>query len=348
MKLKMSALDQIKSLTNRAITDVVGLHVSSNGTRVVRMKKSGADPVIIGAAMLPPALVGLSGNEEDARVSPLDLPVKLRGRYAALSVASRQGAVKLLRVPDSFRPDNRDDVMVRLACDQPREQRFATKVLIPAAGKNEARVLASAMPDTRARQLLKLMPTAGTPAARLVEVAELGVINAFHNDPRFRDHEDAYGLIHFDHDFSLVALFNNKILSQIRTFNFGISSVLLRVMKALNVDEPTAEGVLMDGAFDISHLIEDGAREIQAQLVICRDFMERSENCSLENLYVSGPAALTVPLGANRSNQQTMTPWNVLDAYAAQGEDAVPEELIPDSWRLAAAIGSCLGLLLPS
>lgn len=350
IKTNMSALDHIKNLTNRAITDVIGIHPSSSGLHAVRMKKTGDHCVLAAAALLPPVRIDEDDEDENeaARIDPIDWPPKLRARYAALATPARRGAVKLLRVPESFNPEHREEVMSRMACKNPDELRFATKTLIPGAGKTEARVLASALPDAWVANLLNLIPSTGSPAARLIEASEVAVINAFHNDPGVLAQEHAYGLIHFDYDFSLIALFNNRVLSQVRTFPFGISAVLQRVMKSLNVDETTAGGVLMDGAFDISHLIEDGIREIQGQLVVCRDFMERSENCALENLHISGPAALIGPVSSNMTGPDAWVAWNPPDAYTVTDEESVPEGLRSDTWRLAVPIGLCLGLLLPS
>ena len=223
--------------------------------------------------------------------------------------------------------------------------RVASRVILPGAPKVEARILASVMPEKQAASLLGLMPKSGVPAARSIEVAELAVINAFHQDPQFAAYEQPYGLIHFDHDFSLIALFNKRVLSQIRLSPFGVAAVLQKVARALNVDAQTAEGVLMDGAFDISHLIEEGAREIRKELVICRDFMERSENCTLEKLFVSGPSSLVKPFMAGLPHPELISAWNVLTAFETSG--TLPEEVASEPWRFAAAIGSCLGVLLP-
>ena len=337
----MPDLQNLKSLFNRAPADAVGINHASNGLRVVRMKKNGNELSVASAAILEPVAI------EDGAVEPLSLPIKLRGRYAALSLPSRPAAVKLLRVPDTFDPGNTEEVMARMAREDNDEVRLATRVLIPGAHKVEARLLAAIMPEAHAAGLLRLMPAAGVPAARAIELAELAVINAFHNDSRFADDKQPRGLIHFDHDFSLIALFNENLLSQIRIFPFGVVAVLQKVSKALNVDEATAEGVLMDGAFDISHLIEDGFRDIRGQLVICRDFMERSENCSLEQIYVSGPASLVRPFTAGMPNPEQVEAWDVLAAYP-EAADHIAEELTSDSWRFAAAVGSCLGVLLPS
>ncbi len=341
----MLALNHLKSRLNRAPVDVLGLDFASHGTRAVRMKKSGEGFAITAAELLPPLAL-----DADSKIShdSLAMPAKLRGRYAALSTPSRPGAVKLLRVPDTFDPGNRDDVISRLGFEGDSDTRLSTNMLVPGSAKVEMRVLAAVMPERDALAMLKLMPAAGVPAARSLELSELAVLNAFHNDISLRHTEEACGLIHFDQDFSLFALFNNQILSQVRLFGFGVGAVLQKVIKVLNVDEVTAEGVLVDGAFDISHLIEDGFNDIRSQLVVSRDFMERSENCSLGSMYISGPDSLVLPFTAGIPSYESITPWDVLAPYMYESGTESSSGLTGDSWRWSAAIGSCIGVLLSS
>lgn len=136
--------------------------------------------------------------------------------------------------------------------------RIAHRNLAAGSAKSEARILVAAMPQRDAESLMLQLPSAGIPAARALDLSEVAVLNAFQNDPALANREDAFGLIHIDHEFSLIALFNAGVLSHIRIFPFGAVAVLQKIMHTLNVDQPTAEGVLTDGAFDISHLIEEG------------------------------------------------------------------------------------------
>jgi len=341
--MKMPALNNIKGILKRPPADVVGIKCATGSTCAVRMKKSGEEIHLMGAAALAPVPLASGALSE-----PLDLPARVRGRFAALNCPAEPGAVKLLRVPEGFKTENRDEIINRLAFEYPDPIRVAAITLLPGAAKVEARVLASAMPERTAKALLGAMPTVGTPAPRALELSELAVMNAFLNDPRVMDNEGASGLIHVDHDFSFVALYNKMILSQLRIFPFGMSAVTKRVMQSLNVDEATAEGVLMDGAFDISHLIEDGARDIRSQLVISRDFMERSENCLLEKIYVSGSPALIKPVTKGIPGADQFIEWDILGAFKDTPDDAIPEELANSPWKLAAAIGSGLGALLSS
>ncbi len=341
--------DKFKELLNRVPTDVVALDCATNAVRAVRMRKTSAGLSVVGAELLPAspvhAAVDSSADPLPSEIRELSLPARIRGRYAALMAPGTRAVLKLLRLPEKFDLSDRDQVLSRLGFDKPEGFRVATRVVQPATARTEALVLATALPDRMAEALLKLLPKAGLPAPRFIGISELGLVNAFHNDPRRVGDGSAHGLIHFDHDFSLLALFNQEHLSQLRTFPFGMASVFSRIMKVLNLDAETAAGVLSDGAFDVSHMVEEQTREIRGQYVICRDFMERSENCSLKKLYVSGPAALGSLFLQEAQPSEPREPWNALDGYPDRAGGCMAERLALDSWSLSAAIGACAGVL---
>jgi len=343
----MPMLENFRKLMNRAPTDVVGVDCASNSIRVARVRKSGEYFTLTASAILPFQQKGENsrGNHEHA---PFSFPAGLRARFASLTTAAEAGHIKLLRVPDSFDYSDRADMISRMALIKDADLRIASELLLEGSAKVEARILAAAIPNDIALRLLALLPSTGTPAPRSLSVSESAVINAFWNDARFIEAEGARGLIHIDHDFSLIALFNKGILSQFRSFSFGMAAVTRRVITTLNVDEVTAEGILMDGAFDISHIIEDGARDIRSQLVIARDFMERSENCSLDTIYTSGPSSLVKPLANGLTGAGHVVDWDVLSGFKSIDDGAVPEEVAAHSWKLASAVGSALGVLLPA
>lgn len=345
----MSVLDPYKKLLNRAPTDVVGLDCASHGVRAVRMRKTATGLSVVGAEVLPSvplqAAMDASPDELPGMLHELALPSRVKGRHAALIAPGANAVLKLLRLPEKFDLEDRDQLLTRLGFDKPEDYRVATHVIQPAAARTEALVLAAALPERLAEALLQLLPKVGLPAPRFIGLSELAVVNAFHNDPRMAGIETAHGLIHFDHDFSLLALFNQTRLSQLRTFPFGMATIFKKIMAVLNVDAETAAGVLTDGAFDISHLIEDQSREVRGQYVVCRDFMERSENCSLKKLYVSGPASLTVPFLRETQAPENREKWNALDGYPDRTGECMSERLAAEAWPLSAAIGACVGVL---
>ena len=340
-------LSKIAGMVNRTPTDVVGLDFASSGLRAVRLRKSVGKYQLMGAEVFPAVPVQAVMEEGGAAVADgfgqMTFPPQVRGRYAALLVPGTHAVVKLLRVSDKLDLADRENVMARLGFPKAEGYRLELRVIQPATPRMEAQVLAVTLPDRQAEAVLQLLPPAGWPAPRTIEVSELAVVNAFQLDPRFAGREKAYGLIHFDQDFSLVALFNRGYLSQLRTFPFGMAAVLRKLVKVLNVDELTAEGVLTDGAFDISHLIDEDARSLHGQFVISRDYMERTENCSLEELYVSGPAALARPFTETANWPGEMQEWNALAGFRNGDQRAGSEP--PDPWRFSAAVGGCLGML---
>lgn len=278
-------------------------------------------------------------------MAPLPLPAKVTGRHASLLAAGVGSAAKMLRVPETFDVNNKAEITTRLGVDRSGDYRVAAKVIQPGRPKVEAHVLGVAMREQIAHGMVGLLPKVGSPAPRAIELSELGVINAFSNDPVVAMESRAIGLIYFDYDYSIIALFNGGLISQLRTLRLGASAILKKIQDVLSCDEETATGVLMDGAFDITSLIEQDAREVCGQYVICRDYMERSENCHVEALFVSGPIAITKPILASGHIPEEQKDWNPLERFENVTDELIAPELLTAPWRWAAAIGGCIGLL---
>ncbi len=346
----MSLLEQIKQLAERKPTDVVALDCAADGVRAARLRQTPGGIRLVAAGLLPPVPGGVAADgigrpqTEDDDIAELELPPSVRGRYATLLAPGGQASIKLLRLPEDVDLSDRAQLLKRLGLAA-NEYRIGTLEIEAGSGKREALVLGAGLRESVARSLLGLLPKAGLPAPRALETSELAVLNAFAVDPRFSDTETPCGFIHFDHDFSLVALFNRGRLLQLRTFSFGLAAVNRRIMKALNVDQVTAAGVLNDGAFDISHLVEEETREVRGQYVISRDFMERSENCRLQHVHLSGPTPLTKPFAKGKTTNVEMNAWSVLDLLDGGLEGEIPETLRAAPWPLTAAIGAAWGLL---
>lgn len=338
---------KLKGLAQRTPNDVVGVDFASNRSRVVRLKRGPAGMQIAAAGLMDPitALQQSTPQDASAEVVKLDFAPAVKGRFAALSVCGQQAALKILRVPDGVDLSKDEEVATRCGLDSAAGYRCGHRVLLPPAARAEGRVLGLAFPEWQAEAMIACLPDTGTPAPRAVLISELSVINAFLNDPRFAAKKDAFGILHFDHDFSVIALFNDGVLSQLRTFSFGGAAVSAKVMQALNIDEPTAFGVLQDGAFDISHLLEEGTHEIRTQMVITRDFMERSENCVMEKLYLSGPETLTQPFKQSLASEDHFAEWRVNEAFETAAGAELDERLVQEPWQMTAAIGAALSVL---
>ncbi len=345
----MPTLNNIKKMLDRSTVDVCGVSASSAGVTMVRVKKAGGNYTLAAAERFSEyRMHNASKGDDSLEKKALNFPGRLKARYAALCCDVERGCMKILRVPDSFDMENRTDVMSRLALDESLPVRLAHRVIMPGGSKSDARILVSAMLEDRISSLMSLLPQAGMPAARLVQSSELAVINAFHHDPRLADEEDPYCVIHFDYDFCVVAMFNEGNLSQFKTFHHGVAVVLRKIAAALNVDESTAMGVLIDGAFDISHMIEDSLRDMRSHVVVSRDFMERSENCVMSKIFCSGPDSLTRPFLADLPGGDQSSSWSVLDMCEQGADEDLQMELRSEPWQLAAPFGAAIGLLLPA
>ena len=344
----MQLLEKIKRFAKRKPAEAIALDCSTDAVRAVRLQQAPGGITLTAADELSPVPLDAArsalGDRIELKIKELALPTPLRARYAALLAPAGSAAIKLLRFPEEVDLDDSQKVRERMGLEE-GDYRIGTQVIQTSGTKREALALGVALPELLARALLDLMPKAGLPAPYSLQASELAVLNAFTSDPALADDSPPCGFIHFDHDFSIVALFNAGQISQLRTFPFGLAAVIQRIVKTLNVDQATASGVVSDGAFDISSLIEAEIREIRGQYVISRDFMERNENCRLQQVYLSGPRPLTAPFAGGEKVSVKSIHWNVLDLFDQRLAGELPDSLTDASWKLTAAIGAGMGVL---
>ena len=97
--------------------------------------------------------------------------------------------------------------------------------------------------------------------------------------------DEAVGAIDFGSRVTYFAFFKKKELMLIRKFDFGYLHLLDRIEQSMGVDQRTAQDIVLDRSFDISHLVKELAEPFIKQLVISRHFVERRENCRLTRLF---------------------------------------------------------------
>jgi len=150
-------------------------------------------------------------------------------------------------------------------------------------------------------------------------------------------------VIDFGARISTFVLFNKGVLALIRRFDVGTDTLLDRVRETLGVDRETAEGIISDGAFDVSQSVTEVMEPLVKQLVVSRDFVERHENCHVVKVYVSGG------LAASRNSLDELASslgievdlWNPFEGLTIM-PGVLTENLAGKEWRFSVAIGACL------
>jgi Tfp pilus assembly PilM family ATPase len=332
----------------RGPTDVVGIDVASSAVRSVRIKATDGDLQLLGADLLDPVKTNNTGEENDA-ASPapktLHLPRKLKGRYASVALSGEQAVVKLLTFPGQFDGGSGEKVVQALGLEDASHYRIGYKIISQGHGRSEARVLAVAMPETEAAMVNDLLPS-GLPAPFSLEVSGLATITSFLHGPALSHNAEAVGVLDFGARTTSFGLFNRNSLSLIRRFSIGSDSVINSVQKALGVDHDTAQGIMADGAFDISQSVSEVMDPLIKQLTVCRDFVERKEDCRVAKVYAIGGLAMSgdaideigSALGIDVDS------WNPL-GYIESAPGAIPENIEGNEWQFAAAMGAALATL---
>ncbi len=338
----------IKKL-KRGPTDVVGIDVGTTAVKAVRIKALDGKMQLAGAEILPPAEVQQEAEPDSEAEAPaagaLNLSRKVTGRYASLALSGENAVVKLLNFPGQFTDESIDKLIQSLGLENPENHRIGYKLISQGHGKNEAKVLAVAIPETDAAIINDLLPS-GLPAPFSIEISGLATMTAFLHGPGAEQENEAVGVVDFGAHTTSFGLFNKNVLSLVRRFSLGTNSVLDNVQKTLGVDRETAQGIIADGAFDISQSVTDVLDPLLKQLIVCRDFVERREDCHVTKIFVTGGLALSSDSmeEMQSSLRVDVQAWNPLD-YINTASDAIPESVAGNEWKLTAAIGAALATL---
>ena len=335
--------------------DLVGVDVGATAIKVVHVRKTGEEIALLGAEILEPQVIpsGDGGESEGSapqkavagNIQPLQLSPSTKGKYCALAVTGSDAVIKLLSFPGAFDDSSIDKIVSSLGLENPDSCRIGYKLIAEGHGKAESKVLGVALPEAVAAVAPRLFPS-GTPAPYSLEVSGLSAMTSFQHCAKVNHSEESVGVIDFGTDVTTYALFNKGVLSLIRRFDFGTLMIVDKVQEALGVDRETAQGIMSDGAFDISQAVSEVMEPLVKQMIVSRDFVERRENCTIGRVFVSGGIVsskncmeeMRVALGLEI---ETWDPFEPL--VVAPG--AIADDIKAQAWRFVGAIGACLGTL---
>lgn len=339
----------MKSLRNMAggwkkgPSDAVGLDIGATGIKAVRMQKRESGITVLAAEVLPHAGGGKDGSAEAS--SAVNLPQRLRARYGCLAVTGEAAVIKLLTFPGAFDTKAEEKLVENLGIEDPAKYRIGYKVITEGSGRSESRVLTVAVPDGHARLAPELFPS-GLPVPYSIEVAGLASMTTLLRSLEEKHKGEAVAAIDFGTGMSTFAIFNKGVLALVRRFSFGSTAVMDKVRERLGVDAETAQGILMDGSFDVSQHVAEVVEPLIKQIVVSRDFVERRENCRVAHVYLSGGLAACGGLLEELKSaiELDVDRWDPF-AGLTLAPGALPEPLSGQRWRFAAAVGACLGCL---
>ncbi len=333
-------LNDIADRFKKRPQDVVGIDLSSGGAQVVRIKKNNDHNVVTGVGIFPDHPF----PPETPPPQPLVLPPQLKAKYACLTVPADGAIVKLLSFPGAFDDGGIDKLVESLGIENVDDYRIGYKVITEGHGKQESRVMGVAVPNTELEMACAMLP-AGLPAPFAIEIAGLATMSSFLHSPLPEIESDASAVMDFGPNRTSFAIFNRGNLALFRRFDVGAADVVRKVQSTLGVDHETAQGIISDGAFDISQAVNDVIGPIVKQMVVSRDFVERRENCHVKKLYTAGSLVKSRDsLDVVRSGLGVeLDSWNPFEGLEVT-EGAIPEELQGQEWRFSAATGAVLGM----
>lgn len=344
----MQSLSDLLRKMRRKPTDVVGLDLGSSVVKAVRLRKSpanqlqvvAADVLSVDGASSPP-----STESVYALPASLQMPARLRARYAALAIGSPRAVIKLLSFPGRFDASAEEKLAENLGIENPDKCRVSYKIAREGHARAESRVLAVGLPEEDAAAALALF-AAGIPAPCSLEISGLAALSAFSYGPLASLNESSVGVIEFGSASTFVAFFHKGGLALVRQFTVGADTVIERVRRDLGVDVPTARGIVADGAFDISRQVLDIFSPLIKQLAVSRDFVERREDCRIARIFLSGGVMASRDVVEEIGNTMEIDVgfWNPFDGLTL-AHGAIPDSLRGKEWQMAGALGAALATM---
>lgn len=340
-------MKQIKELLQRlkrGPADVAGVDFGTTGAKVVRMSRTNNEYTVVATDVLPETPLDKASQENDGVPVPMALLSPLKSRYVSLALTGHDAVIKLLTFPGHFDPAADAKIFQSLGLKEPDNYRVSYRVIVEGTAKTESRILAAAVPEPQVQWVADLFP-AGLPAPYSIEVSGLASLTAFLHTPRGQS-EDAVGVLDFGARVTSFGLFNRGILGLFRRFDLGMLDILKQISQTLGVDDATAQSVLADRSFDVSRTIAAVLEPLIKQLVVSRDFLERRENCRIQQLVVGGGLAMSRDAMKELQTSLEIEPF-ILNPF--EGLSITHGSLSPDAeanpWRYAAAVGTCLATL---
>jgi Tfp pilus assembly PilM family ATPase len=324
------------------ILDATGVEIGPDATVAVRIQKAETGLTLVATATLPPVVLP---TPEGQSLAPLAIPHELRSRYASFAVATPRSLVRLVNLPGSFDLQAEGKLVESLGIENPETFRIGHRVLVEGHARGESRVLVAALPDDIATEIPGLVPT-GFPVPYSLEVAESAILTSFSQKAGSAEAEGAVGLVHFAADNCTFYVFNKGVLGLIRRFDVGTNAVVAKLQDSLSVDRDTAAGILTEGAFDISGILEQVVAPMLKQMVMGRDFIERRENCRVGRFFVSGSVTRSAGVISeiNKNLGTSAEAWSPLDGLTVL-PNAMPGSLVGSEWRFGAAVGAAIASL---
>ncbi|MDD3604776.1 MAG: pilus assembly protein PilM, partial [Kiritimatiellae bacterium] len=282
-------------------------------------------------------------------VARLILPKEWTTYYAALLTTGSDAVIRYVTLPGHHPETDNLAAQVREHMGIEDGYRVGYVHIKHPNVKTETRLLAAALKEEEAQQMMDRFAS-GQPAPCSLEISSLAALNAFSEFGPLKNHpDDAVGFIDAGAQTTLMAFFNRGALSIVRKFNMGGDYLVEHIQKEMGVDSEVARNIVCDGSFDISRSVSAVLGPFLRQLSISKDFIERRENCQLAAIYLSGGMSLCGDWSRDIAQAAGVTVqlWNPLEDVTLE-EGAVPEELVGQEPRFAAALGAAWGVFQQS
>lgn len=322
--------------------EITGLDFGATGVKAVRLKKTGSQLTLVAADFFP-------ATEGEGHRRPA-LGKTFGTNYVALAVSSPSSVVRVVAQQGSTlhgTPESEQQARTQIGLDSSFRMMSVASGQQPqtSKGRPESKVLAVAIPNQEAADLLRLFAE-GAPAPYSLELSGLASLNASLKGPVAKDPDTPICLLDCGSRVSMMVFMNKGATILARKLDVGGDAVVDRVQKSMGVDRAMAESIMNEGAIDISSSVQEVSDPFRRQVMISRDFVERQENCRVSTACITGGMAMS-PYWLEELRRVTgmrVVVWDPTEGLQIQAGAHV--DRFKGQWsRFSAAIGAARGAL---
>jgi Tfp pilus assembly PilM family ATPase len=329
-------LNKSKDMTQRSSSDLVGVDFSTTATKVVRLKKTKSELALLGIDLLPAVDFKTAARR-------IELPRNILANYGCLAYSGTASVVRMVNAPLAAEEDKLPEAKLRELLNVDADYRVSAMLAKRGNGRQDSSFLAAAVPEDDVRFLLNMFP-AGPPAPASVEVAGLAFLPAFLNARAAECKDEAVCLIEAGESVSHFVFLNKGSVALVGKFGFGGNLLRAKVVNDLGVDDELAGTILTDRSINLSTTMVDVMTPFLKQLSISKDFIERHQGCRVSKVYVSGGLSL-LPHWSSAVEQMLhaeVVQWSPFENIQYD-PDVIPDEMVVQAPRFAAAVGAVIG-----
>lgn len=320
----------------RKLTEAVGIDLGNTSIKIVRVKKVGNSYSLVETDVLEPI------DWQSGEGNLISLDKRLQTSYAAICYAGLDSVIRYLDMPSKLSGrimENR----LRKQLGVNADYRLNSTVAVPNASGDDKKIVAVAVPHTDIESIKNIV-AGSKPSVISLEIAGLAALHTIEATDEVKNAKEAVCYVESGAEVTVVSFFVGGQLVLTRKFEYGGSELVARIRESLSVEHNEALGMIFDDATKLNDSSETPMAPFLKQLTISRHYIERSEECAIEKVYVSGGLSYS-PYWIEQIKLTMGAEVEIWNPFESNGMTSYPRGVKGVESMFAPALGSAMAIL---